>query len=62
MNRPEFGSRDRVRVEFRLPRETADAVYSWSRKWNVSLSEAGARLIESRLEQLASRPGSEAET
>jgi hypothetical protein len=59
MNRPELGTRDRVRVEFRLPRATAGAVYRCARRWDVSLSEAGARLIESRLEQLDSPPETE---
>lgn len=45
--RPEFGPKDRVRVEFRLPRAVAEAAYRCACEWNVSLSEAGTRLIES---------------
>lgn len=46
MTRPELGTRDRVRVEFRLPQAAAEAVYRCAREWNVSLSEAGTRLID----------------
>lgn len=45
MTRPELGTRDRVRVEFRLQQSAAEAVYRCAREWDVSLSEAGARLI-----------------
>jgi hypothetical protein len=58
MDRPELGSRDRMRVEFRLPRAVAEAAYQCARRWDVSLSEAGARLIVSGLAQLD--PGAEA--
>lgn len=47
MNRPKLGPRDRVRVELRLPRAVAEAIYRCAREWNMSLSEAGSRLIES---------------
>jgi hypothetical protein len=47
MDRPQLQSRDRLRVELRLPAETAETVYRCARGWDVSLSEAGTRLIES---------------
>lgn len=53
MDRPELGVRDRMRVEFRLPRASAEAAYQCAREWNVSLSEAGARLIDLGYEQIA---------
>lgn len=56
MTRPELGTRDRVRVEFRLPQAAAEAVYRCAREWNVSLSEAGTRLIDLGYERVASRP------
>ncbi|WP_187776148.1 hypothetical protein [Antrihabitans cavernicola] len=46
------GRRDRVRVEFRLPRDTATAVYRCVDMWDVTLSQAGTRLIELGLAQL----------
>lgn len=52
MRRPHLGPRDRVRVEFRLPRAVAEAAYHCAGEWDVSLSEAGARLIESGYEIL----------
>lgn len=56
MTRPELGTRDRVRVEFRLPQAAADAVYRCAREWNVSLSEAGTRLIDLGYKWAAGRP------
>jgi hypothetical protein len=47
MDRPQLQSRDRLRVEFRLPAGTAETVYRCAREWAVSLSEAGTGLIES---------------
>jgi hypothetical protein len=44
--RPELGKRERVRVELRLPQASAEALYQCARDWNLSLSEAGARLID----------------
>lgn len=55
MARPALGVRDRVRVEFRLPRATAEAAYQCAREWNVSLSEAGARLIDLGYERMAAK-------
>jgi len=55
MARPELGVRDRVRVEFRLPRASAEAAYQCAREWNVSLSEAGARLIDLGYERTAGK-------
>lgn len=52
--RPHLVPRDRVRVEFRLPPAVAETAYRCAREWNVSLSEAGARLIESGYEKHAS--------
>jgi hypothetical protein len=60
VDRPKLGSRDRMRVEFRLPRDVAEAAYQCARRWDVSLSEAGARLIVSGLTQLT--PDLETET
>lgn len=56
MNRPTLGPRHRVRVEFRLPREVAEAAYRCADDWDVSLSEAGSRLIESGYTSLRSQP------
>lgn len=56
MSRPTLGPRDRVRVEFRLPREVAEAAYRCADDWDVSLSEAGSRLIESGYTSLRSQP------
>ncbi len=53
MERPHLVPRDRVRVEFRLPPAVAETAYRCARQWNVSLSEAGARLIESGYEKHA---------
>lgn len=55
MDRPELGVRDRVRVEFRLPRASAEAAYRCAREWNVSLSEAGARLIDLGYERMVDK-------
>ena len=55
MSRPKLGPRDRVRVEFRLPREVAEAAYRCAHDWDVSLSEAGSRLIESGYASLGSQ-------
>lgn len=55
MSRPKLGPRDRVRVEFRLPREVAEAAYRCADDWDVSLSEAGSRLIESGYTSLGSK-------
>jgi hypothetical protein len=49
MTRSRLGQRDRVRVELRLPRAVAEATYGCARDWNMSLSEAGSRLIEAGL-------------
>ena len=43
---------ERIRVEFRLPRGLAEVVYGCAGDWDVSLSEAGARLIESGYETI----------
>lgn len=56
MSRPKLGPRDRVRVEFRLPREVAEAAYRCADDWDVSLSEAGSRLIESGYTSVGSLP------
>lgn len=46
MDRPHLGPRGRLRVELRLPPQVAEMLYDSAREWHVSLSEAGARLIE----------------
>lgn len=45
MDRPALPSRRRLRMEFRLRKATAEAVYRYAREWDTSLSEAGDRLI-----------------
>lgn len=37
--------RERVRVELRLAPQIAEMLYDSAREWDVSLSEAGTRLI-----------------
>lgn len=46
MSRPRVHPRERVRVELRLPPQIAQMLYDSARQWDVSLSEAGARLIQ----------------
>jgi hypothetical protein len=46
MGRPQLGPRERLRVELRLSPEIAEMLYDSAQQWNVSLSEAGARLIQ----------------
>lgn len=50
MERADRRRRDRVRVELRLRPATADALHERARVWDVSVSEAGNRLIEAGLE------------
>lgn len=50
--RPRLSRPDRVRVELRLPRACAESAYRCAREWDVSLSEAGARLIDMAVAQL----------
>lgn len=50
MDRPSLGRVDRVRVELRLPPATARALYEYATGRAVSLSGAGAELIEAALE------------
>ncbi|MGC7358365.1 hypothetical protein RA989_21185 [Mycobacteroides abscessus subsp. massiliense] len=45
MDRPPLSARGRLRVEFRLRGITAETVYRCAREWDMSLSEAGDRLI-----------------
>jgi hypothetical protein len=45
MDRPQLRPVDKLRVELRLPPRVAELLYLSAREWNVSLSEAGARLI-----------------
>ncbi len=49
MDRPSLGRVDRVRVELRLPPATARALYEYATGRAVSLSGAGAELIEAAL-------------
>lgn len=44
--RPRLRPRDIVRVELRLPQRAAEVLYWCAQDWNVSLSTAGAKLIE----------------
>ena len=44
--RPRLRPRDIVRVELRLPQRAAEVLYWCAQDWNVSLSAAGAKLIE----------------
>lgn len=46
MGRPHLGPRERLRVELRLSRQIAEMLYDSAQEWDVSLSEAGARLIQ----------------
>lgn len=46
MDRPRLAGRRRIRVELRLPSGAADVLYRLADVWDVSLSDAGARLIE----------------
>jgi hypothetical protein len=50
MNRPRAPRPQRVRVELRLYPATADALYHRAAAWNVSISEAGNRLLKAGLE------------
>lgn len=52
VRRPEIQQRKRLRVEFRLPQDHVDLVYRCARDWDVSLSDAGARLLEIAGDQL----------
>lgn len=45
MDRPHNRVRERVRVELRLPPHVAQMIYDRAQHWDVSLSEAGSRLI-----------------
>ncbi|MYV30873.1 hypothetical protein GQ649_27040 [Rhodococcus sp. DSM 6344] len=49
MDRPRLSSVERVRVELRLPPSTARALYRYAADSGVTLSQAGAKLIESGL-------------
>jgi hypothetical protein len=49
MSRPQPRRLQRVRVELRLFPTTAATLQLWADRWNVSVSEAGNRLIESGL-------------
>lgn len=55
MERPKKMRRVRVRVELRLPPETAAQLYSRAEHWEVSVSVAGNRLIRAGL----ARPANE---
>jgi hypothetical protein len=46
MGRPHLGPRERLRVELRLSPQIAEMLYDSAQQWDVSLSEAGARLIQ----------------
>lgn len=46
MDRPRLGPLGKTRVELRLPPQVATMLYDCATEWHVSLSEAGARLIE----------------
>ena len=46
MVRPHLGPRERMRVELRLAPQVAEMLYDSAQEWDVSLSEAGARLIQ----------------
>jgi hypothetical protein len=45
MDRPQLRPLDKLRVELRLPSRVAEVLYLSAQEWQVSLSEAGARLI-----------------
>jgi hypothetical protein len=45
-----MGHRERVRVEFGLSPEVADAIYRYAKAEGLSLSEAGTRLLKSALD------------
>src|SRR5690625_312866 len=53
--RPRLRPRDIVRVELRLPQRAAEVLYWCAQDWNVSLSTAGAKLIELGYEHAARR-------
>ncbi|PEG35235.1 hypothetical protein CQY20_22425 [Mycolicibacterium agri] len=46
MDRPQTRLRERIRVELRLPPHVAEMIYESAQHWDVSLSEAGSRLIQ----------------
>lgn len=52
MERPKRGRRVRVRVELRLPPETASELYRRAEHWEVSVSMAGDRLIKAGLAEI----------
>lgn len=45
MDRPQLPPVEKLRVELRLPSRVAELLYLSAQEWEVSLSEAGARLI-----------------
>ena len=45
MDRPQLRPLDKLRVELRLPARVAEVLYLSAQEWQVSLSEADARLI-----------------
>lgn len=47
--RPTMGHRHRVRVEFGLTPDIAEAVYTYAKGHGLSLSEAGTRLLSHAL-------------
>jgi hypothetical protein len=51
MARPKNGRLSRTRVEFSLPPAVADAVYHYAKSADMSLSQAGAELLRSGLEE-----------
>lgn len=53
MERPKKERRVRVRVELRLPPETASELHSRAERWEVTVSVAGNRLIKAGLAQIA---------
>lgn len=60
MNRPVLGHRSRVRVEFSLAPDLAEKVYGYARQHDLTLSQAGSRLIIAGWRHLASAEGSDA--
>ena len=64
MARPVMGRRERVRVEFSLSPALADQVYRYAKIENLTLSQAGERLLADALARSTHpmAPGLEART
>lgn len=59
MDRPQVERPRRTRVELRMQPQTAEALYARAKKWNLTISDAGNRLVEMSLLHLGDLPGGE---